>query len=65
MSARPIPLPAPTTTTTCLSSGFSGGMRLSFASSSSQYSMSNASCRSSAVYVLTRSAPRMTPMAAV
>ena len=39
-----MPLPAPTTAMTCRASSFSAGMRLSLASSSSQYSMSNASC---------------------
>ena len=40
----PMPEPAPITTTTWRASSFSAGMRWSFASSSSQYSMSKASC---------------------
>ena len=40
----PMPLPAPTTAITLRASSFSAGIRCSFASSSSQYSMSNASC---------------------
>ena len=55
--ALPMPLPAPMTTTTWRASSFSGGMRLSLASSSCQYSMSNASCCGSAI-VLGRSPRR-------
>ena len=47
-TSRPMPLPPPTTTTTLRLNSFSGGIRWSFASSSAQYSMRNASSRGSA-----------------
>ena len=50
----PMPLPAPTTAMTCRASSFSAGMRLSLASSSSQYSMSKASCCGRAIYSIDR-----------
>ena len=62
-ASRPIPLPAPTTTITFRASSFSAGIRRSFASSSSQYSMSNASCCGSATYRSIASAPRITSTA--
>ena len=62
-TSRPMPLPAPTTAIICRASSFSGGMRWSLASSSSQYSMSKASCSGSAVYSSIASAPRMTSTA--
>ena len=58
-----MPLPAPTTATTCRASSFSAGIRRNFASSSSQYSMSNASCCGSAPYSPIASAPRITSTA--
>ena len=61
--SRPMPEPAPMTMATWRASSFSAGMRLSFASSSSQYSMSNASCCGSAMYWSIASAPRMTSTA--
>ena len=55
--ALPMPLPAPITAITWRASSFSGGIRRSFASSSSQYSMSNASCWAMASYSSIASAP--------
>ncbi len=51
------------TTMTCRASSFSAGIRFNFASSSSQYSMSKASCCGSAMYWSIASAPRMTSTA--
>ena len=59
----PMPEPAPMTTTTCRASSFSAGIRFNFASSSSQYSMSKASCCGSETYWSIASAPRMTSTA--
>ena len=59
----PIPEPAPITTWICRASSFSAGIRWSFASSSNQYSMSNASCCGSAMYSSMASAPRITSTA--
>ena len=59
----PMPEPAPMTTMTWRASSYSAGMRLSFASSRSQYSMSNASCCGRAMYRSIASAPRITSTA--
>ncbi|MNE21596.1 hypothetical protein D3C80_1147630 [compost metagenome] len=61
--ALPIPPPLPVTKAILPESALGLGMRCSFASSNSQYSMSNASCLGKAVYALIASAPFITFMA--
>ena len=58
--AEPIPPAAPVINATLPASSFSGGILLNFASSSSQYSILNASLSESPVYLLTPSAPFIT-----
>ena len=61
--ARPMPPAPPVISAMRPASALALGMRWSFASSSSQYSMSNASCSSSPTYLLTLDAPCITLIA--